>query len=103
MIDTLLRHLERAQESTILEDLRQRGWLNGDNFAVLTLHRPSNVDDPAILSGILDALEVIQRDLPIMFPVHPRTRKNLAAMGLQKRSRRLFIFICLTLWVTWTS
>lgn len=85
MIDTLLQHLERAQESTILDDLRRQGCLNGDGFAVLTLHRPSNVDDPAVFSRILDALDVIQRDMPIFFPVHPRTRKNIAALGLQAR------------------
>ena len=85
MIDTLLSHLERAQQSTILDDLQRQGCLNGDGFAVLTLHRPSNVDDRETFSRILDALEVIQRDLPILFPVHPRTRKNLATLGLQTR------------------
>jgi UDP-N-acetylglucosamine 2-epimerase (non-hydrolysing) len=85
MIDTLLQHLERAQDSGILDSLREQGCLNGDAFAVLTLHRPSNVDDPAIFSQILDALDVIQRDMPIFFPVHPRTRKNIAALGLQAR------------------
>lgn len=85
MIDTLLHHLQRAQQSTILDDLRRQGILDGDAFAVLTLHRPSNVDDPATFSRILDALEVIQKDMPILFPVHPRTRKNLASLGLQAR------------------
>ena len=85
MIDTLLSHLERAQQSPILDDLRRQGCIDGDGFAVLTLHRPSNVDDPATFSRILDALEVIQGDLPILFSVHPRTRRNIAAMGLQRR------------------
>jgi UDP-N-acetylglucosamine 2-epimerase (non-hydrolysing) len=85
MIDTLLHHLERARQSTIVDDLRRQGVLNGGPFAVVTLHRPSNVDDPATFSRILDALEVIQRDLSILFPVHPRTRKNLASLGLQPR------------------
>jgi UDP-N-acetylglucosamine 2-epimerase (non-hydrolysing) len=85
MIDTLLQHLERAQASTILDTLREQGCLNGEGFAVLTLHRPSNVDDPAIFSRILDALEVIQADMPIFFPVHPRTRKTMASLGLQAR------------------
>jgi UDP-N-acetylglucosamine 2-epimerase (non-hydrolysing) len=85
MIDTLLHHLERAKQSTILEQLQRQGCLNGESFAVLTLHRPSNVDDPAVFTRILDALEVIQRDMPILFPVHPRTRKNIASLGLQGR------------------
>ena len=59
--------------------------MNGDGFAVLTMHRPSNVDDPIVFGRILDALDVIQNDLPIIFPIHPRTRKNLSSMGLQSR------------------
>jgi UDP-N-acetylglucosamine 2-epimerase (non-hydrolysing) len=89
MIDTLLHHLQRAQQSTIIDDLRRQGVLNGSPFAVVTLHRPSNVDDPVIFSRILDALEVIQKDLSVLFPVHPRTRKNLASLGLQARIDRL--------------
>ncbi len=89
MIDTLLHHLEKARQSTIMEDLRRQGCLNGGPFAVLTLHRPSNVDDPVIFSRILDALAVIQRDMPILFPVHPRTRKNIASLGFQSRLEEL--------------
>jgi UDP-N-acetylglucosamine 2-epimerase (non-hydrolysing) len=89
MIDTLLHHLQRAQQSTIVDDLRRQGILNGNPFAVVTLHRPSNVDDPVIFSRILDALEVIQKDMSVLFPVHPRTRKNLANLGLQARIDRL--------------
>jgi UDP-N-acetylglucosamine 2-epimerase (non-hydrolysing) len=85
MIDTLLSHLEKAQQSTIIEDLRQRHCLDSSDFAVLTLHRPSNVDDCAVFSRILDALEVIQMDMPIFFSVHPRTRKNISSLGLQSR------------------
>ncbi|UCG33159.1 MAG: UDP-N-acetylglucosamine 2-epimerase, partial [Phycisphaerales bacterium] len=54
-------------------------------YAAMTLHRPSNVDDPAAFGRILDALEVICADMPIVLPCHPRTRKNLAALGLQPR------------------
>ena len=81
MIDTVLRHLERARESTVLDDfsLPERG------YAVLTLHRPSNVDDPRVLGGLLDALEVVQSELPILFPVHPRTRAKLLEFGLGAR------------------
>ncbi len=81
MIDTLLRNRTRADESTILSDL----GLGASGYAVLTLHRPSNVDDPEILGRILDALEVIQQDLPLIFPSHPRTRARLAEFGFMDR------------------
>ena len=89
MIDTLLGNLEKARQSTILEELHHQGRLDGDGFAVLTMHRPSNVDDPDVFLRILDALEVIQRDMPILFPIHPRTRRNLLTLGLQGRIEQL--------------
>jgi UDP-N-acetylglucosamine 2-epimerase (non-hydrolysing) len=85
MIDTLLHHLERAEYSTILSDL----GLEAGNFAVLTLHRPSNVDDPGVLGKLLDALEVVQRDQPVVFPAHPRTREKLERSGLADRAAEL--------------
>jgi len=85
MVDTLISNLEKAKKSTIIERLQKQGCLDRDGFAVLTMHRPSNVDDPKTFSRILDALEVIQKDLPILFPIHPRTRKNLSVLGLQER------------------
>jgi len=81
MIDNLLRNKEKAKNSNILNLLN----LNGDDYAVLTLHRPSNVDDPVIFGRILDALTIIQNDMPVIFPVHPRTRKNLVSCSLAKR------------------
>jgi UDP-N-acetylglucosamine 2-epimerase (non-hydrolysing) len=81
MIDTLLRNKEKAKKSNILNLLN----LDEDDFAVLTLHRPSNVDDPVIFGGILDALTIIQNDMPVIFPIHPRTRKNLVSCSLGKR------------------
>jgi len=85
MIDTLLSHLEKAQQSTIIEDLQQQYCLDIRDFAVLTLHRPSNVDDALVFSRILDALEVIQADMPVFFPIHPRTRRNISILGLQQK------------------
>jgi len=85
MIDTLLNNLERARKSTILDELRDRGCIDGDGFALVTMHRPSNVDDPIVFARVLDALAVIQEELPILFPVHPRTRKNLASLRLEER------------------
>ena len=81
MIDTLLSCRAKADASGILNELS----LTGGEYAVLTMHRPSNVDDPVVLGRLLDALAVIQADLPIVFPAHPRTRNRLAATGLGER------------------
>ncbi|MGA9769965.1 MAG: UDP-N-acetylglucosamine 2-epimerase (non-hydrolyzing) [Blastocatellia bacterium] len=81
MIDTLFRNLERARASMTLD----RFGLRSGGFCAMTLHRPSNVDDRATLSGILDALEAISQRLPIVFPVHPRTRARLEEFGFVER------------------
>jgi UDP-N-acetylglucosamine 2-epimerase (non-hydrolysing) len=78
MIDTLMRHLSRAS----LDRIRDRVPVEQGRYAVLTLHRPSNVDDPQVFGSILGALREIARTLPIVFPVHPRTRTRLAEFGL---------------------
>jgi len=78
MIDTLLKNRPRFAESGVLQELE----LPPDGFAVLTLHRPSNVDDPGILRGLLEALDVVQHDMPVIFPVHPRTRNRLGEFDL---------------------
>lgn len=75
MIDTLLQHRKRSELSTVLEDLK----LADKHYSVLTLHRPASVDDPQVLNRVLSALTRIGRELPIVFPVHPRTRKVLQA------------------------
>ena len=85
MIDTLLKNRPRFAESAILEELS----LTENNYAVLTLHRPSNVDDRDIFSGLLQALEQIQNDLSVVFPVHPRTRARIGEFGLQERVDRM--------------
>ena len=59
--------------------------LEEKSYAVLTLHRPSNVDEQAAFGRILDALEEIARRLPIVFPAHPRTRKMIDELGLGAR------------------
>lgn len=80
MIDSLFKYLERAQSST---NRAQRDIADKD-YAVLTLHRPSNVDNHKTLSGIIRALAEIARRVPIIFPVHPRTRKTIAELGLSE-------------------
>ncbi len=78
MIDSLNKHLERAQHSRICEEL----GVAGQDYSVLTLHRPSNVDDRQTFERILGALAAIGKRLPIIFPVHPRTRKMIQESNL---------------------
>jgi len=78
MIDSLYAQLPRAQDSQVREQLS----VHEKEYAVVTLHRPSNVDDRESLSRILRALKLIGERLPVIFPVHPRTRRNLAEFGL---------------------
>ncbi|MCO6439081.1 MAG: UDP-N-acetylglucosamine 2-epimerase (non-hydrolyzing) [Phycisphaerae bacterium] len=81
MIDTLLRHREAAEQSAI----RERLGLEPRGYVAVTLHRPSNVDDPTALGSILNALENISAELPIVFPLHPRTAANFKRFGLGAR------------------
>ncbi len=85
MIDSLFAQLERAKVSTVREDL----GLAGKAYAVLTLHRPSNVDERATFSRLLDALAEISHSLPLVFPVHPRTRRRIMEFGFAERVERL--------------
>jgi len=78
MIDSLLAQMGRAAGSPVREEL----GVAGGEYAVVTLHRPSNVDDPRRLGGILSALTRIGERLPVVFPAHPRTRKNIEEFGL---------------------
>src|SRR6267142_2977019 len=81
MIDSLNKNLERARQSQIKEQL----GLNGGGYAVMTLHRPSNVDHQETFQRILQALERITAEVPVIFPAHPRTRKTIAEFGLSER------------------
>lgn len=86
MVDTLLRNRRRAVDgSRVLGEL---GLAPGE-YAVLTLHRPSNVDEASALGGMLDAVEAIVADVPIVYPVHPRSAKALEAAGLAGRARAI--------------
>ena len=78
MIDTLLRFRSRAERSDVIARL----GLEAGHYAVVTLHRPSNVDQTASLEGLMRALAEIARQIPVVFPVHPRTAIMLAAAGL---------------------
>jgi len=86
MIDTLMMQKELAAKTTVLAAL---GLQPGD-YALMTLHRPSNVDDAETLKKILGALQPIQERLPIIFPVHPRTRHRIEEFGLQPDMEGMF-------------
>jgi len=78
MVDTLLSFKQRASTSQILDRLELQGRSATPRpYGVVTLHRPSNVDDTNRLSGLLGALRTISEDLPLIFPVHPRTAGTL--------------------------
>jgi UDP-N-acetylglucosamine 2-epimerase (non-hydrolysing) len=87
MIDTLIRLLPRADTPKFLEHLS----LVGQPYAVVTLHRPSNVDDPAELRRILETLSEIAGEIPVIFPVHPRTREVMREIAIDSLSLRLHL------------
>jgi UDP-N-acetylglucosamine 2-epimerase (non-hydrolysing) len=77
MIDTLLKFKKKAEAQAKMR-------MNGKDYAVLTLHRPSNVDSKDPFKNIIEALQDISRSIPIIFPAHPRTRKQIESLGLEK-------------------
>ena len=81
MIDSLVHHLEESKESDILEKLA----LKPSEYAVLTLHRPTNVDDLSRFSVLIDTIIKVSRRIPVVFPCHPRTRKRIEDFNLGGR------------------
>ena len=81
MIDSLLASKARADRLSTVADL----GLTPRGYAVCTLHRPSNVDDPERLAGLVEALAFVSRRVPVIFPAHPRTRKVIAESGLSSK------------------
>ena len=77
MIDSLCRSREKALNSNV----RERLGINGEPYALLTLHRPSNVDDPVRLRQLLEAIREVSSKLKIIFPVHPRTAERIRSLG----------------------
>lgn len=80
MIDTLKRHLAAARDRRATE----RFSLPAKGYAVVTLHRPSNVDDPDGLAKILETISGLGRLLPVLFPIHPRTRERMSRLGFRE-------------------
>jgi UDP-N-acetylglucosamine 2-epimerase (non-hydrolysing) len=85
MIDSLLASREAAKapaDTLALHGKDTRLLQQAQGWALVTLHRPSNVDDPAVFGPLLDVLDEISRRLPLVFPMHPRTRTNMERLGL---------------------
>ena len=84
MIDTLLQQLPAARALGV----PARSGLVAGNYALVTLHRPSNVDDPGLLATAIDALDAVSEEMPVVLPLHPRTRANAERFGLADRLAR---------------
>jgi UDP-N-acetylglucosamine 2-epimerase (non-hydrolysing) len=85
MIDTLLHNLARIGSREFRPSESVRTFCNTDpRYAVLTLHRPSNVDRKGTLAPIWEAVSEISREVPVLFPVHPRTRGRIVEFGLKR-------------------
>ncbi len=102
MIDSLLHFLPLAQQSRIGDELGLRNGKGWQSFGVLTLHRPSNVDSTEKLAELLGVIDTIAPQVPIMFPVHPRTQQRLSHSGIKHRPELRLIeplgyldFLCL--------
>ena len=81
MIDSLIKYEKQAEHSKTMDEL----GLEKQSYALITLHRPSNVDDRDNLEIILDAFSEISKKIPLVFPMHPRTRKQLSVFGLEEK------------------
>jgi UDP-N-acetylglucosamine 2-epimerase (non-hydrolysing) len=102
MIDSLRHFLPIAQQSRIGEELGLKNGSGWRRFAVLTLHRPSNVDSTEKLAELLGAINVVAAQIPVVFPVHPRTRQRLTQAGIANHPQLRLIspigyldFLCL--------
>jgi UDP-N-acetylglucosamine 2-epimerase (non-hydrolysing) len=85
MIDTLLANRTKAGKSDVLKRLK----LTKGEYAAITLHRPSNVDDMTRFGEIVTAFETIQKEIKLVFPIHPRTRNNIKKTSLENRVKAM--------------
>ena len=89
MIDTLIKNLERARIINYYEKLN----LKKKEFALVTLHRPSNVDNKENLLKVIEIINYLQEKIKIFFPVHPRTDKNIKKFNLEKKLKDLNLIL----------
>jgi UDP-N-acetylglucosamine 2-epimerase (non-hydrolysing) len=102
MIDSLRHFLPIAQKSRVGEDLALKNGAHWKRFGVLTLHRPSNVDSTQKLAELLRAVDAVAAQIPVVFPVHPRTQERITQAGIGHHPQLLLIqpigyldFLCL--------
>ena len=102
MIDSLRHFLPLAQHSTIGDELDLKDGANWRRFAILTLHRPSNVDYSEKLTHLLGAIDSVAKEVPVIFPVHPRTQLKLTQAGISHHANVFVVppvgyldFLCL--------
>ena len=102
MIDSLRHFLPIAQKSAIGDELQLKNGASWGRFAVLTLHRPANVDSADKLGELLGAIDAIAAEIPVIFPVHPRTQNHLKQAGIRHHAQLRLIppvgyldFLCL--------
>lgn len=81
MIDTLLKYIEKAEALS----MSQKYGLPSRGYAVITLHRPSNVDQGPKLANMIEVISALQELIPVVFPIHPWTKKKLEEYGLKDR------------------
>ena len=87
--NVMIDSLKRFDHYTALTTALNAAGLKPKKYGLVTLHRPANVDDPAQLVSLLTAFQEIQREIPLVFPVHPRTRAMMNEFGLAKRLDRM--------------
>ena len=102
MIDSLRHFLPVAQQSSIGVELGLKNDADWERFGLLTLHRPSNVDSAEKLSQLLGAIDAVAAEVPVIFPVHPRTQQRIAEAGVRHHPQLRMIspagyldFLCL--------
>jgi UDP-N-acetylglucosamine 2-epimerase (non-hydrolysing) len=94
MIDTLLENLGRAPSvAAVLDTVGVGRALEAERFGVVTLHRPSNVDEPAVLQRLLQTLLELSGELPLLFPLHPRTSARLESAELMDMAQSAFTLL----------
>ena len=98
MIDTLFRFRQKAERSNILDEIGVRP----KEYVLATMHRPSNVDDPRALAGLLGAFAEIGKDVNIVFQLHPRTRDRIERFDLQSALETIPNVHLIGPQVTWT-
>jgi UDP-N-acetylglucosamine 2-epimerase (non-hydrolysing) len=82
MVDTLLKHVDVAVQGSPWHGF----GVEPAGYALVTLHRPSNVDDPKVLKRVMEAIKWVSKKVPVLFPIHPRTRERLKALKMRMGS-----------------